>query len=415
MSKAVILCVDDERIILDSLQKEIRQLFKGYVDIEIAESGKEALELLHELNSENIEVPIIISDFIMPNMTGDDFLIKSKNISPNSKRIMLTGQASNEGVGNAMINAGLYRFIEKPWDKNDLELTLAEAFRSFYKEKSIEVNKQKIEQLQNVLEFTIGEKNKNNNKLEDLYNDFYSVFNTIMSYMIAKADKEIYQRVQRINNIGYRICKDEYPELVLKFEFSNLLTHSSIVSIDKYLLNNYLSGRRLDADDSEYIKDKMSFSFYLIENWSFLDDVTDGIKNMFKTFELIDNISKTEQSKTISKILKVTNEYDNLVIRGFEKSTALKKLEAKYIGRDINLIRKIKEIELNIVSESENYEIVKAANLKVGMILYSDILDKSNAVVLRKGEILDHESLLNISKLAKKDRIIEPILVKASE
>ena len=354
MSKAVILCVDDERIILDSLSKEITLLFKGNVVVELAESGEEALELLKELNDEKFEVPIIISDYIMPKMTGDELLIKSKKISPESKRIMLTGQASNEGVGNAMINAGLYRFIEKPWDKNDLELTLTEAFRSFYKEKSIKANENRIEKLKSIIEFTIDEKSKEISKLDEFYNEFYSVTNSIITYMLSKFDKRIYQRIQRINNIGYRLCKSINPELVFKFEFSNLVTHSSIVNLDKYLLKNYLSGKELPIDDMEYIKDKMSLSYYLIENWKYLDDVTEGIKNMFETFELIDNISKTEDSKALSKMLKVTNEYDNMVIRGIDKNSALRELEEKYVGNDSNLIKKIKEIELNIVTENES-------------------------------------------------------------
>ena len=135
MAKPVIICVDDEKIVLDSLKKEIKSTFNDMLTIEIAESGPEALEIIDELIEDKKDIPIIISDYVMPEMYGDEFLIKSREILPSSKRIMLTGQATNEGVGNAMINGDLFRFIAKPWNSEDMELTLTEAFRSFYKDK----------------------------------------------------------------------------------------------------------------------------------------------------------------------------------------------------------------------------------------------------------------------------------------
>jgi len=117
MSQQVIICVDDEVIVVESLREQLQQSFGNEYLIEIAESGDEALELFDELKEDNFEIPVVIADFIMPNMKGDDFLEKIHHKDPITKKIMLTGQASIEGVSKAVNKANLYHFISKPWDK----------------------------------------------------------------------------------------------------------------------------------------------------------------------------------------------------------------------------------------------------------------------------------------------------------
>ena len=71
MSEQVILCIDDESIVLNSLKEQIQQGFKGDFLVETAESGDEALEIFDELIENGMEIPVIIADFIMPGMKGD--------------------------------------------------------------------------------------------------------------------------------------------------------------------------------------------------------------------------------------------------------------------------------------------------------------------------------------------------------
>ncbi|MCX6145816.1 MAG: response regulator [Candidatus Kapabacteria bacterium] len=142
MAKKVVICVDDEKIVLDSLKKEIiNSIGNGFI-IEVAESGEEALELYEELTSDKIEVCLIISDYIMPEMKGDELLRRVRQLNNDIYTIMLTGQATIQGVVNAINNAGLYRYMSKPWEANDLSLTIQEALKSY--EKDIELEKRRI-------------------------------------------------------------------------------------------------------------------------------------------------------------------------------------------------------------------------------------------------------------------------------
>ena len=137
MKKPVIICVDDEQTILDSLEIDLLKAFEDKYLIETAQSGEEALELLSELLAEQYEVPLVISDHIMPNMKGDELLRSVHAISPNSLKIMLTGQADLEAVANAINYAKLYRYIAKPWQSDDLKLTVTEAIYKYFQDKQL--------------------------------------------------------------------------------------------------------------------------------------------------------------------------------------------------------------------------------------------------------------------------------------
>jgi CheY-like chemotaxis protein len=112
-----ILCVDDEKIILQSLRKQLARNFGDRYRYEIAESPEEALEVIEELVADSIEVLVIVSDWLMPNMRGDEFLILVHQKFPNITKIMLTGQADETAIDRAKEYANLYCCISKPWDE----------------------------------------------------------------------------------------------------------------------------------------------------------------------------------------------------------------------------------------------------------------------------------------------------------
>ncbi len=119
-TKRAILCVDDEKIVLDSLQEQLRTTFGDRFEYEIAESVEEAWEVIDDLVGDGYSMVLVISDWLMPRVKGDTFLIDVHSKYPNTVKIMLTGQADPEAVQNAMDNANLYAYIRKPWRESDL-------------------------------------------------------------------------------------------------------------------------------------------------------------------------------------------------------------------------------------------------------------------------------------------------------
>ncbi|BAY50523.1 multi-sensor signal transduction histidine kinase (plasmid) [Scytonema sp. HK-05] len=147
MSKPVIICVDDEQTILDSLEVELQKALGDEYLIETAQSSEEALQLVSELLDEQYEVPLVIADYFMPNIKGDELLKRIHAISPKTLKIMLTGQASLEAVGNAIKYAKLYRYIAKPWETEDLRLTVKEAVNSYLQDKKLAQQNAQLQQM----------------------------------------------------------------------------------------------------------------------------------------------------------------------------------------------------------------------------------------------------------------------------
>jgi len=136
--RKVVLCVDDERIVLSGLRDQLRRAFGAGLLVELAESGEEGLEVIEELREDGDSVALVISDQLMPGMRGEAFLAEVHKRDPRALNILLTGQASADAVGAAVNNARLYRYIAKPWSESDLVLTVREALRSYDQAREIE-------------------------------------------------------------------------------------------------------------------------------------------------------------------------------------------------------------------------------------------------------------------------------------
>jgi len=174
MKKSMIICVDDEKVVLISLKTQLRRALGQEIIIETADSAEEALIIFEDAIKNNYELPIVISDHIMPGMKGDEFLAIIYKKSKKSLSILLTGQADAEAVGRAVNNAKLYRYISKPWDEADLVLTIKEALKSYKQDSTIEEQKIELEKYviklkdynetleQKVLDRTIELENKKN-------------------------------------------------------------------------------------------------------------------------------------------------------------------------------------------------------------------------------------------------------------
>lgn len=129
--RPVIVFVDDESSILEAARHQLRDHLGGHFDIETAVSGAEALELIEEFIEDGIEVPVIISDEIMPEMRGHEFLAEAHKRLPDTRKVLMTGQAGVDAVVAAVNAAELFHYIAKPWSKVDLTLTVDRAVESY--------------------------------------------------------------------------------------------------------------------------------------------------------------------------------------------------------------------------------------------------------------------------------------------
>ncbi len=122
MDNLVILCVDDEREVLDSVMYDLAP-FAADFELEAAESVDEARELVQQLRQEGSKLALILCDHIMPGMNGIDYLIELEHdgATRSVKKVLLTGQAGFDATIEAINKGGLDCFIGKPWKPEQLQ------------------------------------------------------------------------------------------------------------------------------------------------------------------------------------------------------------------------------------------------------------------------------------------------------
>ncbi|MCR5260331.1 MAG: response regulator [Candidatus Gastranaerophilales bacterium] len=147
-----ILILDDEKIATSTLKTLLS--LEGFSDVNCFNSPLDAIAFLKEAKPD-----LIISDFKMPDMNGLEFLTEAKNLCPDACKILLTGYADKENAIRAINEVGLYKYIEKPWQNDDLLINIKNGLEkcelvSALKEKVEELNKanSELEKYSNHLE-----------------------------------------------------------------------------------------------------------------------------------------------------------------------------------------------------------------------------------------------------------------------
>ena len=147
--KITILYVDDEENNLYSFKATFRMKYK----VLIALSGDEALEIMKAK-----PVHIIITDQRMPNMTGVEFLEKVIEIFPDPIRILLTGYADMGAVVDAVNKGKIFHYLAKPWNEEELDLTITRAFEKYEEKAEITSMNAKLATSNDQLEFLLRQK-----------------------------------------------------------------------------------------------------------------------------------------------------------------------------------------------------------------------------------------------------------------
>ncbi|HCZ34706.1 MAG TPA: hypothetical protein DHV26_02120 [Cytophagales bacterium] len=124
MMEKVILCIDDEKIILDSLRMQLRRELGYQYGLELAENAEDGLALMEELTDSGVKVIVILTDWLMPGMKGDEFLIKVHQRFPGIVKIMLSGYVDDESIAKAYKEANLFKYLRKPWESEELVSTI---------------------------------------------------------------------------------------------------------------------------------------------------------------------------------------------------------------------------------------------------------------------------------------------------
>lgn len=147
--KIFILYVDDEENNLFSFKAAFRTKYKIFTAL----SGNEALQILA-----STQIHIIITDQRMPEMTGVEFLKLVLKEHPDPMRILLTGYADMAAVVDAVNEGKIFHYLAKPWDEDELDLTITRAFDKYTEQAQLKIMNEKLTGSNDQLEFMLRQK-----------------------------------------------------------------------------------------------------------------------------------------------------------------------------------------------------------------------------------------------------------------
>ncbi|WP_353572637.1 hybrid sensor histidine kinase/response regulator [Candidatus Albibeggiatoa sp. nov. BB20] len=343
MKKQIILCVDDEQSILESLKIELIQLLDNSYLIETAEDGAEALEIIEELLEDDYEIPLVISDYIMPNMKGDELLKHVYQKTPKTLSIMLTGQADTQAIGNAINYGSLYRYIAKPWESIDFSMTIKEALYKYSQQR----------------------------QLEQFYAD--------LEYKIQQRTEELNLKNQKLIELDRE--KNEFLGVVVHDLKNPLSAIEGLANLIKMSLESHDINLREVLEYTCLIETSSHQMFGLITNLLDINAIESGKFNM--------NIQRTNVLPILEKII---NQYR---IPATEKNISLEfqNVEYELIAHvDANMLQQIIDnIISNAVKYSSQYKKVYIRLIQVNQYIRCEIQDEGPGLSTVEQQKLFHK------------------------
>lgn len=297
MTQTAILCVDDEQTILESLKIELEDVFGDDHLLEIAQGGEEALEVIEELLEEGYELALVISDYIMPDMKGDELLKRIHELSPKTLKIMLTGQADLTAVANAINYAKLYRYIAKPWHPEDLSLTVSEALSSYRMEQQLAQKTIELERVNRALEEANRKQAKSIAQLQE-NEDRLMQFLEAMPVGVFVTDNRgqpyyLNSRAQKLLGKG-KVDVDRPQELREIYQLYQARS-DRLYPLERELVHRALQGESATLDDLEIRKGDTVIP---IEAWGTpIYDANSSIEYTIVAFQDITDRQKAEEER----------------------------------------------------------------------------------------------------------------------
>lgn len=363
-----VLCVDDDVNILSGFRRGLRKDF----DIHTAEGGEEALSMI---NSTNGEFAVIVSDMQMPGMNGVQLLQRVQTASPNSVRIMLTGNADQQTAMDAVNEGNIFRFITKPCEPE----TLAKIINAGIGQYELITAERQI--------------------LSETLNSSLQVMVEILSLVNPTA----FSRANRIKNLARDVAKQLQVKKVWEVEIAAMLSQIGCVTVPEETLQKISKAQPLQEKELQLFSRHPQVAHDLIARIPRMETVAQIIANQNRrindAFDVKDKTSGTDEAIHGARILKVVLDFDKMVEAGNLPHQAFKELAERVGWYDEIVLSVLKEL-IDKASEEFVDMTISVHKLRPGMLLSQPVYSTRNALLLSAGQDVTEPLIMRLMNFA---------------
>lgn len=369
-----ILCVDDELNILLALQRQLRKQFH----LESALGAEKALATI----SRDGPFAAIVSDLQMPGMNGLEFLARVKEISPDSVRIMLTGQADLATAIAAVNQGNIFRFLTKPCSAEELAHTLTAA----------------VEQYRLIT--------AERHLLEDTLSGSVKVLTEILSLVHPAA----FSRATRIRRYVRHMAQELKLANAWQFDVAAMLSQIGCITMPPDTLDRIYTGEELSDEERKMFEAHPAAGRDLVVNIPRLEAVGQMIAGQNRTHAQQSAEAHASEAVTLGQgMLRAAIDFDRLIARGRLADDALAQMRQRkedYHPRCLEALGKFVAPEAGM-----EVQILKSGELRPAMVVDQDVRTKDGLLLLAKGQEVTPSVLSRLRAFARRVGIAEPVRV----
>ncbi|HET7890627.1 MAG TPA: response regulator [Candidatus Sulfotelmatobacter sp.] len=360
MTAEKILLVDDDPNILDGYRRSLSREFL----LETAEGGQRALELAVKSGP----YAVVISDMRMPGMDGIQLLSRIKAVSPDTVRVMLTGNADMETAINAINEGSIFRFLNKPCSKEAMGKTLTAALVQY---RLVTAEKQLLEQtLSGSLQ--------------------------VLTEVLSLVNPAAFGRAERARRYIHHVVTAMKLKNPWQYEVAAMLSQLGCVTLAPETIEAVYSGEKLSANEQAQYDAHPGVAFALLSKIPRLEPVAWMIQYQNSAVpQTVD--SEMSDMRLGAEILRLILAYEQAIHKGNSRTEAAHVLARQNTSFSPEFFQALVTLDPN-AEEGEKRK-VRIDDLSAGVIIQEEVRTQEGSLIVSKGQEVNAALIFKLKNL----------------
>lgn len=370
-----VLLVDDEPLVLEGLKRQLRKK----VEVETATSGREALALIDRSQP----FAVVVSDMRMPEMNGSQFLEQVRQRSPDTVRMILSGQAEIESTIAAVNLGQIFRFLTKPCATEALLAALDSGIEQY----RLVIARREL--LEKTLRGTVQ----------------------VLTEILELTNPVAQQRAKRVERYAQEICDAIATPMSWELRLAAMLSQIGCITLPESALARLFAGQALDEEAQSVYRSHPRVASKLLESIPRLEGVAAIVSSQLDddAADASSGPSDATGNRLDALILKAAAQLDYLLGIGIARDEAARRVLKSVPQMPKALANAVQAIALR--SSKADKVAVKVSALQIGMVLDEDLISSKGMRLLPKGQEITGSILLRVQGLAESIGVREPFRV----